>query len=388
MIIDSDGHLYEPPDMWATHMPASERHLALSVEVDDLGYSILHHGGAPTSTMVHVTVPGDFEAQGHATAGRRAGIPNAGLRLADLPATYWEPRARAEATREWGIDVSVLFPQTGFIWEYILEDDLESTRANMAAWNRWAVEVTQDGGGRLQPVGHVSLQGDTAWLAEQLATLARGGVRLAMFSPMLMNGKRMSHPDHDDIWRLFVDHDVTPAWHVNFRMASIFDNYAAWTDNDTDSFLKVVTGIFQPVSVQMGLADLAANGVFARFPELNVVIAEVGTHWLPSMLRRLDNIYRLHGLVHGRELTPELELTPSGYIRRQVLNVCSFPTDAEASLLTEAPENFAFGADWPHPEGLATPLDDYQAILGDVDEVIAKKFYGSNMGRILQLTDS
>jgi predicted TIM-barrel fold metal-dependent hydrolase len=385
MIIDSDGHLFEPPDMWATHMPASQRDLALSVQADELGYPVLHHGGVPTSTIVHVTVPGDFAAQGKVEADRRAGLPNSGLRLDDVPATYWEPSARAQATRDWGIDLSVLFPQTGFIWEYILEHDPESTKVNMAAWNRWAVEVTQDGGGRLQPVGHVTLQGDITWLAEQLATLERGGVRLAMFSPMLVNGKRMSHPDHDAIWQLFVDHNVTPAWHVNFRMASVFDNYAAWTDNDTDSFLKVVTGIFQPVSVQMGLADLAANGVFARFPDLNIVIAEVGTHWLPSLLRRLDNLYRIHGLVHGRPLTPELEMTPSEYIRRQVLNVCSFPTDAEASLLAEAPDNFAFGADYPHPEGLAVPLDDYKSLLGDVDDSLSERFYGANMARVLQL---
>lgn len=385
MIIDSDGHLFEPNDMWATHMPDSERHMALSVEHDELGYPLLHVGGQATDTIIHVTLPGDFAVQGKTTADRRAGLRNTGPTLDDVPAAYWEPKARAQAVKDWGIDVSVLFPQSGFIWEYHLENDLAATKANMGAWNRWAVEVTQDGGGSLQPVGHVTLQGDTKWLAEQLAMLDRGGVRLAMFCPMLINGKRMSHPDHDEIWRLFVEHNITPAWHVNFRMAAIFDDYAAWSDNDNDSFLKVVTGIFQPVSVQMGLADLAANGVFARFPELNIVVAEVGTHWLPTMLRRLDNIYRLHGLIHARTLTPELEMAPSDYIRRQVLNVCSFPTDAEAGLLAEAPDNFAFGADWPHPEGLATPLDDYRSLLGELDAGLSERFYGANMARILQV---
>jgi hypothetical protein len=103
------------------------------------------------------------------------------------------------------------------------------------------------------------------------------------------------------------------------------------------------------------------------------------------MLRRLDNIYRLHGLVHGRSLTPELEMPPSAYIRRQVLNVCSFPTDAEASLLAEVPDNFAFGADWPHPEGLAVPLTDYKALVGEVDDDVSERFYGANMARVLQL---
>lgn len=67
----------------------------------------------------------------------------------------------------------------------------------MAAWNRCASVVT-DGRGRLVPVAHLSLR-DTAWLDAQLAALAAGGVRLAMIAPALVDGRPLSHPDHDRI---------------------------------------------------------------------------------------------------------------------------------------------------------------------------------------------
>ena len=66
----------------------------------------------------------------------------------------------------------VLFPQWGIEWEMWL-DDLPALRANMAAWNRWAVAVRADGGGRLHPVGHLSLRGDLDWLDAELRALAR-----------------------------------------------------------------------------------------------------------------------------------------------------------------------------------------------------------------------
>jgi predicted TIM-barrel fold metal-dependent hydrolase len=387
MIIDADGHLFEPANMWVEHTPSKDRHLALSVVTDALGFPMLHHGGTSTGTMIQMTTPGDFAMLGSMKTAQRENRPNPGMHFDELPLAYWQAAARADAVANWGIDLAVLYPQTGFVWEYLLAGDLESTKVNMAAWNRWAVEVAAEGNGRLQPVGHVTLQGDdTSWLEEQLATLSRGDVKMAMFVPSLVNGKRLSHPDHEAIWQMFVDHNVTPSWHINFQMASIFDNFMGWTDNDTDSFLKVVTGIFQPVSVQMGLADLAANGVFARYPDLRVVLAEVGTHWLTTMLRRLDTIYKIHKTVHGRELTPGLELAPSDYIRRQVLNTCSFPSDADAALLAQEPDNFAFGGDWPHPEGLADPLHDYEVLVGSMDEGVAERFYGNNVARVLALT--
>ncbi|GAA1845688.1 amidohydrolase family protein [Actinomadura bangladeshensis] len=384
MIIDGDGHLFEPATMWRDYSPSADRDRALSIESDDLGYPWITINGASTGVFAQVTTPGDFAALGEIRIAQRAGLPNPGIRYDEIPDAYWNPGARKALMPGWGIDKCVLYPQSGFIWEYLLEDDLEATRINMAAWNRWAVEVTQEGGGALEPVGHVSMQGDQQWVLDQLKMLSDGGVRMAMCVPTQINGKRLSHPDNEAIWKAMVDLRITPAWHVNFRMVSFLENYRGWCDNDTDSFLKVVPGIFQGTAAQIGLVDLAVNGVFERNPDLTVVLAEVGASWLPTLLKRLDGLYSMAATVHGRELNPSLRKSPAEYIKKQAIITCSFPADtADPNVLALAPENFAFGGDYPHPEGLARPLTDYKAMVEFIDPAMEDGFYGDNLARVL-----
>ena len=80
-----------------------------------------------------------------------------------------------------------MFPNYGISWERPLQYDLRATLANMTAWNRWIVEIAAKGGGRLYPVAHLSLR-NLAWLETQLATLADGGIRLALTRPRWWTG--------------------------------------------------------------------------------------------------------------------------------------------------------------------------------------------------------
>ena len=117
-----------------------------------------------------------------------------------------------------------LFPNYGLLWERELSSDLPALTANMGAWNRWCATVAQDGGGGLSPVAHLTLR-DEAWLLGQLAELERADIRLAMIAPALVDGRPLSHPDHDRLWDAFVDHGVTPVFHVADQ-PRVFDD--AW----------------------------------------------------------------------------------------------------------------------------------------------------------------
>jgi predicted TIM-barrel fold metal-dependent hydrolase len=64
---------------------------------------------------------------------------------------------------------------------------------------------------------------------------------------------------------------------------------------------------------QAHLAALVLNGVFDRFPSLNVVFSGFGIAWLPSMLWRMDDEY-----ARGRYGGTELARPPSDYVRSSV----------------------------------------------------------------------
>lgn len=381
-IIDADQHLDEFDAMWQTYAPASDRELAITVTTDSRGYSWLTFQGRQIM-MMDVYEPLDFERVGRQRQIWRAGEDNAPhLRHEARPSDHSDLGDRLARLDEWGVAEAVLYPNWGFLWEGVIYRDLDAVRVNCAAWNKWAVEVTAASGQRLRPVGHVTLQGGAEWAIGQIEALARGGVRMAFFSPGLINGLRMSHPDHDRVWAAFVDNGMALAWHVDSRMSTVFADHQAWADNDRDSDVQLMPFLFNNVAAQMGLADLAVNGVFARFPQLRVVIAECGARWFPQLLDRTDGMWNNTRRYHGRDLNTELTELPSVYMSEQTVITCSFPFDATERMVARYPSVFNFGSDYPHPEGQPS-VPAFQALMERLPEATAEGFYGGNIATIL-----
>ena len=63
MFVDCDMHLFEPRDMWATHLDATRRDLALRLEDDDQGYTWLAWR-ARRVALADVNIPGNVDAIG------------------------------------------------------------------------------------------------------------------------------------------------------------------------------------------------------------------------------------------------------------------------------------------------------------------------------------
>ncbi len=386
-IIDADAHLDERPDMWRSHSPACDRELALCVTEDDKGYPWLTFAGRQLYLLDTFEV-GNWAHPGDLRNRRRAELEIDEVhRLENTPAHHHDPAARLAKMDEWGIDEAVLFPNRGFNWEAVLAHDIDALHVNCAAWNRWAAEVAQAGGGRLHPVGHLVLDGGrSAWLQDQLRFLSKSGIRQAMVCPGLIDGLRPSHPMFDPVWQLFVENDVALTWHVHSRMGSLFDHADGWCDNDRDTHVKLMMVLFGPTAAQMTLADFAVNGVFHRYPELRVVTAELTTEWFLALGPRVDGASWSFEQITGRPLDPSLNRSPADYMRAQTTVVCSFPTDVTPGVLRAMdalPGSFAFATDFPHPEGLST-LEEYRARLDqEIPAEHAEGFFGGNIAAII-----
>ncbi len=276
----------------------------------------------------------------------------------DRPAAFSEPKARLAQIDAFGIDETILFPNCGIMWERALANDLAATLTNMRAWNRAAEEVALDGRGRLHPVAHVSLR-DPQWLLDEIPRLANAGVRLAMLAPSLVDGRRLSHPDHERLWAAFADNGVAVLFHIA-QYPPIFDD--AWNDDDPDWSNPVLSSVFMWTAPALALADLSVRGVLARHPGLRIGVVELLSGWVPLFLLTLDGGFDFHAQFNGRALT-DMELRPSEYFRRQV-RVASFGFEQPEKLSRSAGEVFMFGSDWPHPEGLREPVADYVAASG------------------------
>ena len=374
VIIDSDQHLYESRNLWQEYADPALRDEALSIDDDELGYPWLTWRRRRLD-VADVQIPGDTTVLGHHRERLRQGLPPQYDYDEELPTHYWDPAGRVSHLDVMGLDEAVLFPNYGLLWERRLSQSLPALRANMGAWNRWCSTVVADGRGRLHPVAHLTLR-DPEWLDAQLAELESGGVRLAMIAPAAVEGRPLSHPDHDGIWAAFVDHGITPVFHVADQPRVLDESF--YTDPD-DSFVPVIESIFLWVQPALAVTDLIVNGTLAKHPGLRIGIVELSSIWVPQYLLMLDGGWNFTTALNGRPLAP-LEMKPSEYFHRQV-RVSSFSYEQPARLTAKSGDLYMCCSDFPHSEGTATPIEDY-ARSGCVPEGAAGLF-SANVATLL-----
>jgi hypothetical protein len=355
MIIDSDQHLYEYRDLWRDHIDPGRRDEALAIVDDDLGHPWVTWRGGRVGAA-DVQRPGQTQEMGRLNQRRRDGQPPEYDYDEALPADYWEPGARLDRITEMGLDEAVLFPNFGLLWERRLSSSLEALTANMGAWNRWCAVVAAEGGGRLHPVAHLTLR-DPDWLVAQLADLGAAGVELGMIAPAAVDGRPLSHPDHDRLWAAFVEHGVTPVFHVADQPRLLDE--AFYTDPD-DTFVPVLESVFLWTPPAVAITDLIVNGTLERHPDLRVGIVELSSIWVPMFLLMLDGGWDFTTTLNGGPATP-LDLRPSQYFRRQI-RVSSFSYERPDRLTAKAGDLFMCCSDYPHSEGTSSPVADYEQV--------------------------
>lgn len=354
VVIDSDQHLYETRTLWRDHIDPRHRDDALAIDDDDLGYPWVTWRGRKLQP-VDVQRPGQTSAIGEWHERIRRGEPPTERYDDTLPRDYWDPAARADKLAEMGVDEAVVFPNFGLLWERTLDESLPALTANMRAWNRSCADVVTDGKHRVHPVAHLTLR-DPAWLLDELASLERAGVKLAMVAPALVDGRPLSHPDHDRLWRAFVDHGVTPVFHVADQRRPFDD---AWYTEPDSSFVAPLESVFLWTAAALAATDLILNGVFDRVGDLRVGIVELSAVWVPMWVMMLDGGFDFTTRLNGRPIA-ELRRRPSEYFFEQ-FRVSSFSYELPARLAAQSRDVYMCCSDYPHSEGTATPVTDYCA---------------------------
>jgi len=358
--------------MWREYIDPALRDRALAIEDDELGYAWLSWRGERLYPA-EIQTPGKASLIGAERLRMEAREPAEASYDDLLPVAYTDPKARVAALDGFGVDAAVLFPNFGLLWEESLAGDLSALCGNMRAFNRWMADVASEGEGRLFGVAHVNLR-DPDWLREELRALRDAGIKLAMTAPAPVDGKALSHPDLDPIWRAFVDADVAPVFHVGaFRQP--LD--PAWYEGDPETVDKLLGSAFLWVAPAVALANMAIHGTLERFSDLRIGVVELTAHWVPQFLLMLDGSWGFYAARHGGPLN-DLKLRPSEYIRNQV-RIGALAYEQPAGLIELCgPDTFMFGSDWPHAEGIADPIGTYEKVVPDLTGDARTKLFGGN----------
>lgn len=235
---------------------------------------------------------------------------------------------------------------------------------------------------RLHPVALVDLS-DPQVAVSQLEQARAGGARAFFLSTEQgrpQGGRSPGHPDLDPVWAAAVGLGMLAVIHVG----NTESDFAGWADigwrHESSAGIGGLVRLANTQRVHAAqnlIAGMLYGGVFARHPELTVMLEEMRVNWVPPFFATLE-----------RQALPSPALGDWPYdvsggdmLRR---NVRSTPlpgfgdTDA-LDVLVQLPDQLVWSSDYPHFEGNAEPIALYGDALADLDDELRDFFMGGNV---------
>jgi predicted TIM-barrel fold metal-dependent hydrolase len=224
---------------------------------------------------------------------------------------------------------------------------------------------------------------DPALAVQQLEHARAGGARAFFLSTELgrpEGGRSPGHPALDPVWDAAVRLGMLAVIHVG-NTASDFSGWAdiGWNLEGSAGIggLVRLANTQRVHAAQNLIAGMLYGGVFARHPDLTVMLEEMRVNWVPPFFQTLE-----------RQALPSPALGDWPYdvsggdmLRR---NVRSTPLpgfgDVDAlDVLAELPDQLVWSSDYPHFEGNAEPVALYGDALDDLDAELRAWFMGGNV---------
>jgi hypothetical protein len=153
-VVDADGHVLEPGDMYQNYIDPQYRDRAIRIAVDDRGYENLIIDNKPYQNS---SMRGNLGAIGGIGMDRQKLLTRGMVTYAEgSPPGGYDPKARLKVMDDEGIDMAILYPTLGIFWEGSVPDPKLAT-AYTRAYNRWIVDFCRENPRRLYAIAHISL---------------------------------------------------------------------------------------------------------------------------------------------------------------------------------------------------------------------------------------
>lgn len=288
--------------------------------------------------------------------------------------------ANAQARIAWldeqGIALQNVICLSGFAYSLFI-DELQLRQDVLRTCNSWLAETCSGSGHRLLPVTALDYT-DLDFAIGELERMRSLGSRIFLVPAYPVAGVPPAHPSWDRVWSTAVALGMTPMLHTGFERMR-FD--PGWANLGGDTvFMRMLSSAHRHVAPTTLVNALVYGGVFERFPTLTLLLAEVGTGWLPFLMREIDDrVAPISELFLGKS---NLKLRPSEYLAR---NVRATPLSGGndqpiTQIMQELPdEMIVFSSDFPHFEGFTDPIGHYREALENVPSPRKAQFFAGSM---------
>jgi predicted TIM-barrel fold metal-dependent hydrolase len=331
-VIDADGHVLEPIDLWETYMDPAFRARAPRLFVDRDGKERLR---------VEDKVLGSPKGLGllGAIGARDGTVPEATMRYVEGRKGGFDPHARIADLDLDGIDAVFLYPSLGLFAGAIQDPALAA--AVCRAYNRWLADYCRPYPDRLFGVAMLPMQSVDLAIAELRHARRELGMRAAFLRPNPYAGRALHHPDYAPFWAEAQELDVAIGLHEGAS--------GGMPQVGVDRFETRGARHIVSHTMEMMLAALSViwGGVCDRFPRLRIGFLESGGGWIAPWLDRMDRHFDDRGFNDSG-----LSMRPSDLFRRNAW-ISFEPVEGSLGVLADyiGPHKILWATDYPHPDG-------------------------------------
>jgi len=286
-IISADGHTIEPPHMWERYLPEKfHAQMPRLVKDPDGGDAWEVVPGQPVMPIGLVTNRGEW-----------------GMRYEDnswFGTTYesmrqgaFDGKARLDEQDIDGVDAEVLYPSQRTMSAFMAQPDSAYHLAGVDAYNQWMWEEFS-AADRTRLVGLYQMPAvdveSTLARVQEASNLGSRGVIISA----LPSGNAELSSDDDPFWAACEAAGLPVHVHVGLKHSGMTHTTSTRAERSGDH--EVIFGV--PNLQMMGgavaefsgmFAKMIYSGMFDRFPDLQMVMAECGAGWVPHCVEHMDD---------------------------------------------------------------------------------------------------
>lgn len=356
-VVDCDCHLYE-----TTALPEITRH----IENPSIRRSFER---SSLAMAMHALIPGNLGDR--TVAGRIKTDLDMQLPAGDMTGVHPLAAGLLNSMDQMAIDYSILFPTPMLTLGTHPQPEFEVELGR--AYNRWLVRDVLPASPRIRTMAYLPLSDPDASVQVIEEFAEAPGVLGFMVTAVRYQ------PIHQNRFM-----KVFAALNER-RLPLAFHSGPNWTDRPFEQLNRFMGAhaLGFPFYAMIQLTNVVLNGLPERFPGVRFIYMEAGQAWVPFLIARLDNEYRLRS-----SEAPLLKRLPSAYIRDMFFTTQPFERlDDPAHIQTffelmNGENQLLYSSDYPHQDF------DLPAMIWDLpflSEEAKRKILGGNAMRLFDL---
>ena len=332
-VIDADGHILEPLDLWDKYIDPKFRDRAPRLVKGENGKERLVMDETPVGD-------GNRGIGRIGAVGARQGVVAADtMEYKDGKPGGFDPHKRIPDMDADGIDAAFLYPSLGLFSGAIHDPELAA--AVCRAYNRWLADYCKPYPDRLFGVAMLPLQSVELAIDEMRFAKKELGFHAGFIRPNPYSDKMIHTERYEPFWAAAEDLDFA----IGFHEGASSGMPTVGVDRFEGRGARHI--ISHTMEMMLACMSVIWGGIADRHPKLRVGFLESGGGWIAPWLDRMDRHFDDQGFNDSG-----LSMRPSEIFQRNCW-ISFEPVEGSIKVLADyiGPHKILWATDYPHPDG-------------------------------------